>query len=152
MQIQPTPKNGAADLRREAHKPDFSDPTVDRNMSSPNSTQVRELALGSLHILLAVVLVLASLLAHGRVPGLTADESAALGFIFFFGLGVPLVLIGVGTLAWSLLSKDTWNVALAGSLVVAVVAMANVWTGVLASLVYLSFAVWAIMQRLQRRV
>lgn len=109
-----------------------------------------KLVITVLHISLAAVLVLVSLVAHGRVPGLSADESAALGFIFFFGVGVPLVLIGVGTLAWSLLSKDKRDVALGASLVVSAVAVTNVWTGVLASLAYLSLAVWTMAQRLRR--
>ena len=82
---------------------------------------------------------------------MTADESAALGFVFFFGLGLPLVLVSVGTLVWSLLSKDEWYVALAASLLVSFVATANVWTGVLVSLTYLSLASWTMAQRLRQR-
>ena len=122
-----------------------------RVVPTPTLVDARKVLLIGLHIVLAAAMVLISLLAHGRVPGMTADESAALGFLFFFGLGLPLVLIAVGTIVWSLLSRDKRYVALAGSLVVSVVAVVNVWTGVLVSLTYLSLAVWTMAQRLHQR-
>lgn len=124
---------------------------MSRVVSTPTLVDARKVLLSGLHILLAAAMVLLSLLAHGRVPGMTADESAALGFVFFFGLGLPLVLVSVGTLVWSLLSKDEWYVALAASLLVSFVATANVWTGVLVSLTYLSLASWTMAQRLRQR-
>ena len=123
-----------------------------RVVPTPKPVQASKLVLPALHVLLSAVLTLISVLAHGPVPGLSADESAALGFIFFFFLGLPLVLIGVGTLVWSLLSKDNMHAALAGLLVVSVVAVANLWTGILASLAYLSLAVWTMAQRLRQRI
>lgn len=124
---------------------------MSRVVSTPTVVDARKVLLAGLHILLAAAMVLLSLLQHGRVPGMTADESAALGFVFLFGLGLPLVLVAVGTLVWSLLSKDKWYVALAASLLVSFVATANVWTGVLASLTYLALATWTMAQRLRQR-
>lgn len=92
-----------------------------------------------------------SFLAHGRVPGLSADASAALGFLFFFGFGLPVLLIVIGTFAMSVHAGEKWLGVLAASLLVtAVLTMINVWTGVLGSLGYLSFAVWALVHRLRR--
>ena len=110
----------------------------------------REFALNGLHVVLAVVLLVMTFLIHGRVPGLSADESAALGFLVFFGVGIPLVLGGCGILVWSLLAQGKRFTALGVVLVLTGILMTmNVWAGVVASVSYLSFAVWAFGERLR---
>ena len=104
-----------------------------------------------LHLAFAAFLLFISFLAHGRVPGLTADESAALGFLFFFGLGLPVLLIGIGTVLMSIYVGKKLFVTLSVLLLVSTIfAFINVWTGMFASLVYLSLVVWALFQPYNR--
>jgi hypothetical protein len=117
-------------------------------MSGSESGRPLESVLIGLHLLLAAVLLFVSLLAHGQVPGLSADESAALGFLFFFGIGIPALLIGITTLVMSIyLGKRIFLALAASMLVTAVFALINVWTGLFASLCYLSMGIWAVVQR-----
>ena len=91
-----------------------------------------------------------SLVAHGRVPGMSADASAALGYVIFFGLGLPLALLAVGILIWSIFSDDKSDNILAAVLFVSIICLVNVWSGVIASLAYFSLSVRTMSQRLQK--
>ncbi len=116
------------------------------------SKRPRDLVLNGLHIVLAAFLLLMSFLVHGRVPGLSADESAALGFLLFFFLALPALLIGVGTVLWSIFAEAKWMGALAASLVAtAILVVMNVWAGLLASLTYFSFGIWTLLHRIRER-
>jgi hypothetical protein len=106
-----------------------------------------------LHLALAAFLLFVSLLAHGRVPGLTVDESAALGFVFFFGLGLPVLLIGLSTLVMSIyVGQQLFSVLATLLLVSTIFAAINVWTGLFSSLGYMSLCVWALIQRVRRQI
>jgi hypothetical protein len=103
-----------------------------------------------LHLALAAFLLFVSFLADGQVPGLTADESAALGFLFFFGLGLPVLLIGFGTVLMSIYVGQKLFAMLAVMLLAStILASINVWTGSLASLAYFSLGVWALIQSMR---
>ncbi|MBT8401742.1 MAG: hypothetical protein KJO98_14785, partial [Rhodothermia bacterium] len=103
-----------------------------------------------IHMALAAMLLLMAFLIHGRVPGLSADETAALGFLMFFGVGLPAMLIGIGTVVFSLLTEGRWLGVLTGALVLTtIMVLANVWTGLIASLSYLTLGVWALVQRVR---
>jgi len=120
-------------------------------MSAPESNGRQGLVLNTLHVAIAAVLLFLSFLIHGVVPGFSADASAALGFLFFFYLGIPAVLVGIGTLVWSILAKGQWLSQLGLSLVAATILMViNVWAGAIASFSYLSFGVWALVQRIRQ--
>lgn len=113
---------------------------------------MRNSILQGLHVVFALFLLLVAFPLHGRVPGMSADESAALGFLLFFGLGLPALVMAVGILAASILARWRWSGTLAGTLVVSVVfTMLSVWTGIAASLGYLGFASWVVVDRKRQR-
>ena len=96
---------------------------------------------------LAAFLLFMSFLANGRVPGLTADESAALGFLFFFGLGLPLLLLVLATFVMSIYIENKLFIMLAALLFLSsILAFINVWSGLCSSLVYLCLSVWALLK------
>lgn len=118
-------------------------------MSTPKSYRLGEMLLCGLHIVLAAFLLVISLVVHEvKVPGFSADEGAALGYVLFFGLGLPLLVIAIGTFVASVLSKKKWIHILAIFLIVVpALSILNVWTGLLASVSYLTFAVWTLVRR-----
>lgn len=122
-------------------------------MAAPGSKSTRNIVLISMHLALACFLLMLSFLLHGNVPGLTADESAGLGFLLMFGLGPPILAIAVGTCAISVFVGGRHLGILAASMLVTVVFAAfNVWTGVAASLGYIVFAALTLAKELQRTV
>ena len=119
--------------------------------ASPDSGNTRDLVLLAVHIAFGLLLLGLSFLFHGRIPGFSADESAALGFLMFFGLGLPLLIIAVVTCAASVFAGGRYLGLLAISLFATLVlAVLNVWTGIVASLAYLAFGLWTLVQSLKR--
>ncbi len=116
-------------------------------MTTPESKRLRVIFLLWTHIALALFLLLLSFVIHGRVPGFTADASAALGFMIFFGLGLPLLLIAFAVFVASIISSGRYLGLLAFAMMAtALLASFNVWTGIVGSLSYLAFAIWALKQ------
>ncbi|MBT8142971.1 MAG: hypothetical protein KJO88_11455 [Gammaproteobacteria bacterium] len=123
------------------------------NVGTPNSKNTRDLVLIWAHLAFALFLLLLSFLLHGRIPGFSADESAALGFLLFFGLGLPILLIAIVICAVSVFSDGKYLGRLAISMIVTFVfTTLNMWTGIVASLAYLAFVFWALLQRHKRPV
>ena len=117
----------------------------DHGVSTPKQLVARNLGLVGLHIGFAVFFVLASIVALGGVPGFSSDDIAALGFLLFFGFGVPLLVIALGTLLLTVLVREWW---LAAALVgTGFLSVSNVWLGLVASLTYLWFTVSAFARR-----
>jgi hypothetical protein len=128
--------------------PHSDDPSPDPavvDVPTPSSRSTRDLVLIGLHIAFALFLLLLSFILHGRIPGYSAEESAALGFLLFFGLGLPLVLIAIAICSASVFAGGRYLGVLAVSMLgTFVFSVLNVWTGIAASLAYLAFAVWTL--------
>lgn len=112
----------------------------------PDSGRRHNAVLVGLHIAFALFLLAMSFLVHGRLPGFTADESAAMGYLLFFGLGLPAFLIATAVCVLSVLRGGSQLGLLALALVISsALAVFSPWTGVMAALAYFSFAIWVLI-------